>query len=136
MRETGNIFDPFAVAVVRDGEIINHMLRLILAACSLFLRHSGSIACKVIHSRQHLKDLPQGGLEIPCTLTFEGDEKFIEKVKKLMKLTDCGKVHDADNSSQLIAATEATPMPVVADTSSIADDSCSFTILVEDNRLV
>jgi len=29
MRETGNIFDPFAVAVVKDGEIIGHLPKLI-----------------------------------------------------------------------------------------------------------
>ena len=34
------------------------------------------------------RDLPQGRLEIPCTLSFEGDEKYIEKVKKLVKLSD------------------------------------------------
>jgi len=88
MREIGNLFDLFAVAVVRGGEIIGHVPRLISAACSLFLRHSSSIKCKVTGSRQYSRDLPQGGLEIFCTLTFEGDEKFIEKVKKLMKLTD------------------------------------------------
>jgi len=35
-----------------------------------------------------LKNLPQGGPEVPLTLTFKGDETFIEKVKKLMKFTD------------------------------------------------
>ena len=29
VREAGNIFDPFAVAVVRDSEIIGHVPRLI-----------------------------------------------------------------------------------------------------------
>ena len=45
MREIGNAFDPFAVAVVRDGEIIVHrdgeiigcMPKLISATCLLFL---------------------------------------------------------------------------------------------------
>lgn len=36
-KETGNSFDPFAVAVRRDGEIISHMLKLISGAASLFL---------------------------------------------------------------------------------------------------
>ena len=81
LREMGNVFDSFAATVVRDGEIIGHVPKLISAACSLLLRHSGSIKCKVTCSRQYSRDLPQGGLEIPCTLTFEGDEKCIEKVK-------------------------------------------------------
>ena len=37
VREAGNIFDPFAVSVVRDDKIIGHMPRLISATCSLFL---------------------------------------------------------------------------------------------------
>ena len=36
MREIGNSFDPFAVAVVRDGEIIGHLPKLISAAASQF----------------------------------------------------------------------------------------------------
>lgn len=36
-RETGNSFDPFAVAVSRDGEIIGYTSKLISAARSLFL---------------------------------------------------------------------------------------------------
>ena len=34
---------------------------------------------------QYSSDLPQGGLEIPSTLTFSGKEKDINKVKKLLK---------------------------------------------------
>ena len=82
VRDTGNSFDPFAIAVVRDGEIIGHVSKLISAAASLFLRHGGSIKCKVTRSRQYSRDLPQGGLEIPCLLTFEGsDEKYIHKIE-------------------------------------------------------
>ena len=40
MRETGNSFDPFAVAVVRDGEIIAHVPKLISAAASQFQRRA------------------------------------------------------------------------------------------------
>ena len=47
VRETGNSFDPFAVVVIRNGEIIGHVPKLISAAASLFLRRSGAIKCKV-----------------------------------------------------------------------------------------
>ena len=40
MRETGNSFDPFAVTVVRDGEIIGHVPKLISAASSQFQRRA------------------------------------------------------------------------------------------------
>ncbi len=41
--------------------------------------------CKITGRRRHSKDLAQGGLEIPCTLTFEGGSKDITKVEKLIK---------------------------------------------------
>ena len=77
MRETGNTFDPFAVVVVRDGEIISHVPKFVSAASSLFLQHSGLIKCNVMGSQQYSRDLPQGGLEIPCQLTFEGNVKYV-----------------------------------------------------------
>ena len=40
VREAGNRFDPFAVAVIsKDGEIIGHMPKLISAVASLLLRY-------------------------------------------------------------------------------------------------
>ena len=129
VREAGNIFDLFAVAIVRDGEIIVHMPRLISAACSLFLRHSSSIKCKVTGSRQYSRDLPQGGLEISCTLTFEGDKVFIEKVKKLTKLTELDL--DTNSQTQLIGAAS---VPSAANTSSTVDDGFSVTVLVDEGE--
>lgn len=40
-----------------------------------------------MHSNWHKKysdDLPQGGLKVPCKLTFQGDEPAVEKVRKLL----------------------------------------------------
>ena len=39
--------------------------------------------CKITGRRRHSKDLAQGGLEMPCTLTFEGCSKDITKVEKI-----------------------------------------------------
>ena len=36
-------------------------------------------------SKRYPKDLPQGGLEIPCTLTFEGHAEYLAKADKLVK---------------------------------------------------
>lgn len=41
--------------------------------------------CKITGRRRHSKDLAQGELEIPCTLTFEGGSKDITKVEKLIR---------------------------------------------------
>ena len=52
--------------------------------CHIFIRRSGEIRCEVTGPRRYSSDLPQGGLEIPCTLTFTGKEKDVSKVKKLL----------------------------------------------------
>ena len=87
-REPTNREDRFAVAVVKDSNVVGHVPRKISSVCSLFLRESGSIICRVTGSRQYSSDLPQGGLEIPCTLTFscaakDGDR--LEKTRRLIK---------------------------------------------------
>ena len=35
--------------------------------------------------RRYSVDLPQGGLEVPCILRFEGEAKEIAKLKKFVK---------------------------------------------------
>ena len=52
--------------------------------CSLFLRRGGSIHCKVTGSRRYSSDLPQGGLEIPCSLVFKANVKEITKLRKVL----------------------------------------------------
>ena len=69
MGEVENYRDPFAVAVVRSGVIIGHVSRKISSVCSMFLRRGGTISCRVTGGRRYSEDLPQGGLEVPCTLT-------------------------------------------------------------------
>ena len=86
LQEEGNAFDPFAVSVVRAGDIIGHVPK-ISAACSLFLRNRGSVQCTVTGSRQYSSDLPQGGLEVPCKLTFTGEKKYVMKIEKLLNPT-------------------------------------------------
>ena len=84
VREADNTEDPYAVAVICDSEIVGHAPRRISAACALFLQRSGTIHCRITGSRRYSVDLPQGGLELPCTYTFSGEDKLISKVKKLL----------------------------------------------------
>ena len=84
-REDGNHYDPYAVGVVKDGTIVGHLPRKISCVCSLYLRRSGTILCRVSGSRRYSGDLVQGGLEIPCILTFEGDAKLTSKSKKVIE---------------------------------------------------
>ena len=83
--EFGNIHDPYAVAIVRsdEAEVVGHVPRKISSLCYFFIKRKGTIICQVTGKRQRSVDLPQGGLEVPCTLTFSGKSTEIGKVKKL-----------------------------------------------------
>ena len=87
-REGANYADPFAVAIIKDDNIVGHVPRKISTVCSLFLRRGGSILCRVTGSRRFSRDLPQGGVEIPCMLVFQGDSKYVDKARKLLLTTE------------------------------------------------
>ena len=86
MRETTTI----AVFVVKEGVgTVGHVPKKISALCSLFLRRGGGILCTVDGGRRRSHDLPQGGLEIPCTLTFTSEQQSsIDKIRYLFKGVD------------------------------------------------
>ena len=84
-RELHNGSDRYAVAVKKDGTIIGHLPRKISRACLLFSRRGNTITCRVTGHRRYSADLTQGGLEVPCILRFEGEEKEIAKLKKFVK---------------------------------------------------
>ena len=71
-RETRNLIDHYAVAVMRSGEVVGHVPHSISTLCSLFIEQGGNITCEVTGNRQYSYDLPQGGLEFPCKLMFLG----------------------------------------------------------------
>ena len=83
-RESGNAEDVYAVAVLQSTSIVGHLPRKDSRKFSLFLRRGGSISCEVTGHRQYSADLAQGGMEIPCKLTFTGEGK---EIKKLIRLT-------------------------------------------------
>ena len=53
--------------------------------CSVFLRRGGTINCIVNGHRRYSEDLPQGGLEIPCRLTFTSTKPECSKLQKLIR---------------------------------------------------
>jgi hypothetical protein len=79
-REPYNPSDRYAVAVVKNRTVIGHLPRTISRIAALFLRRGGTIHCTVTGRRRHSADLPQGGLEIPCSVKFKGDPKDIIKL--------------------------------------------------------
>ena len=83
-RESGNVFDPYAVAVVNSrGTTLGHVPCHVPAVFSMFLlRNDTDITCTVIGNQRYSADLPQGGLELPCHYTFSGTCVKIQKVSK------------------------------------------------------
>jgi hypothetical protein len=74
-RELHNSRDRYTVAVKRMGMIIGHLPRKLSRVRSLFLRRGGTIDCTVTGRRRYSADLPQGGLEVPCSLLFKATPK-------------------------------------------------------------
>jgi len=63
--------------------------RRISSTCSLFLRHGGAIPCKITDpKKRYSRDLEQGGLEIPCVLLFQAKSELLDKVQKLLSLSE------------------------------------------------
>jgi len=87
LRETDNRHDRFAVAIIKDGEVVGHVRKEISSICSVFLL-SGTISCEVTGSRQYSRDLEQGGMHIPCKLRFtcSTDEELMQTTRKLLDL--------------------------------------------------
>ena len=81
-------------------------------ACSLFIRRGGSIYCTITGRRQYSRDLPQGGMEVPCTFCFVGNGCKLKKLKKFFKTTPC---FSDDNGNQFCSAKH-----VVLDTETVS----------------
>ena len=93
-RETNNRRDPFAM---KNGNVVGHLPRKISALCSLFLSRRWVITCTVTGSRRYSADLAQGGLEIPCCLTFTGEnDALVTKTKKLLEHVSSMTIDDAN----------------------------------------
>ena len=83
--EHGNVHDMYAVAVTREDIVVGHLPRNISTPCHLFLRRGGNIACVVNGARRFSADLIQGGLEVPCRLTFQGSSRDVDKIRKMLQ---------------------------------------------------
>ena len=106
VRERSNREDPFAVAMKRGNEVVGHVPRTISCVCTLFLRQRGSISCEVTGSRRRSIDLPQGGLELPCILTFSGPEELMDKLK--MRIDEIAQTKTGNSSAAVPTKGEET----------------------------
>ena len=86
------------MAVVKVGNVVGHVPRNLSAICAVFLYRSGSITCQVNGRKQYSRDLPQGGLEVSCMLTFCGVISQLAKVQAPVKKVSATKnpVTEAD----------------------------------------
>ena len=89
-QEEDNAHDPYAVAVLKSATVVGHLPRKVSTLCSLFIRRGGTIHCQITGRRHYSADLPQGGLEVPCRLQFEGSVKELDKLQRLLD-SFCGK---------------------------------------------
>ena len=121
-REIGNSHDMHAVAVRRviDGEekTVGHVPRRLSAICSLFIRPGGAINCRVNGHRHYSADLPQGGLEIPCILTFvvnnhKEDKKAQQLLGDALSVEVC-LVSESGSKQLQSASSSVTPNPTEA----------------------
>ena len=88
-RELENISDRYALAVTNMiGETIGHIPRKISKFCAIFLRNGGSIQCSIAGDKRYSEYLPQGGLEVPCTLHFKSNRKELKKLRAALRLLD------------------------------------------------
>ena len=90
-RETGNGHDPQAVAMMKmidDNEhVVGHVPRTISSVCSIFIRRGGNIVCRITGNREYSADLEQGGVQLPCTLTFSTPKsEESQKTRKSFKI--------------------------------------------------
>ena len=85
-RDKDNRHDPYAVAVMKSATIVGHLPRKVSTLCLLFIRRGEMIRCRITGRRRYSADLPQGGLEVPCRLRFQGSVKELDN--KLQRLLD------------------------------------------------
>ena len=79
MKKTDN-----AVAILKDGGVVaGHIPRSFSRTFYFFLRHGGSIECKLTGHRKF-----EIGLEVPCMYTLSGKPKYIKRLVKLLTKAD------------------------------------------------
>jgi len=99
-REEDNAHDRYAVAVLQHDTIVGHLPRSVSTVCSLFIRRSGSIRCVITDRRRYSRDLPQGGMEVPCKLHFLGNESELKKIKSYFAKVKAFTVETTTQSDQ------------------------------------
>ena len=118
-REFGNRHDSFAVAIMKDGQVVGHVPRTISCMCTLFIRRGGSILAIVIGARRRCtcRGVDNGGVELPCVYRFAGPSSFTRKTQRALA--------DEDDISHISDVTEMQGKLLAASWACIIT-SCSY----------
>ena len=85
-QEYSNPYDDFAVAVIKDHQIVGHIPENFAMITWHFISHGGSVYCRITGRRKKGK-----GLEVPCKYIYCGPSKHVKKLKKLLAEADTDK---------------------------------------------
>ena len=82
--EPENVVDRFAVAVEKEGQIVEHLNKgnsgRIAKAIFYFLPTNHGHTCQVEIRGKGFNSGDEQGLKVPCTLQFSGEEKYIKSL--------------------------------------------------------
>ncbi len=83
--EGSNLHDRYAVAVQNEElGTVGHVPKKISRLCHSFLSRGGDIEVRILGRRKR-SDLPQGGLDVPCLLTFNGKQQLVRRLRRALK---------------------------------------------------
>ena len=78
--EPENEIDKYAVAVTKDEKVIGHLKK------GKTGRYAKTIFANITVTGKRVNLGDREGLQIPCTISFQGEEKYIEILKKQLNL--------------------------------------------------
>ena len=76
--EANNIYDEYAIAVMKDGVIVGHVPRTISKQFYNLLKGGGFVKTKVIGNPANTKKL---GIHVPCLYIVSGQKSYIQDIK-------------------------------------------------------
>lgn len=89
--EPENEIDKYAVAVTKDDKVIGHLKKgktgRYAKTIFYFLRSKSTNAANISDTGKRVNLGDGEGLQIPCTITFEGEEKYLDILKR--ELNSC-----------------------------------------------
>lgn len=83
-RENDNLFDKYAISVLKDNIVVGHVPKEISKLVAFFIKHGGVLKCIVTEGGVYRHSEEAGGLEIPCVMVFSGPTDLVERLKSLL----------------------------------------------------